>query len=201
MPRLTDVWSPSRSRRTGLTARLPTNLPGVSFTAQGRAWFRQDVSAGTVLPLRAARAATLAGVYDISRTETERFGPEAVFAAEQAVAAHLSDWRPLMGSPVRVRAALSLDLTADDAAKAERFSESRRAAALDAALALDHINFLREVVLTSEDTARLWWLHRNLTGTEPATSWDIFGSVVRPLIRVADERPGHQAGTGAADDE
>jgi hypothetical protein len=126
-------------------------------------------------------------VYQISTVVTERFGPEAAFHAEQAVAVPLADWQPLKNSPVRVRAALSLDLTADDAAKTERFTEARRAAALDEALARDHMKFLREVALTEEDTARLWWLHRNLAGPEPATSWEVFNKVVRPLIRVADE--------------
>ena len=74
---------------------------------------------------------------------------------------------PSEGSPVKVRATLTLDLTAEDAAKAERFTESRRAARLDEALARDHMKFLREVALADEDTARLWWLHCNLAGDDP----------------------------------
>jgi hypothetical protein len=185
--RLTDVWSPGKPRRIGFTAKLPTSLPGISFTACGRAYFRQDLSAYSALPLRAARAAALAGVYEISKAVTEGFGPEAAFHAEQAVAVPLADWRSIEDSPVRIRAKLSLDLTADDAAKTERFTESRRAAALDETLARDHMKFLREVALTDEETARLWWLHRNLTGADPATSWKVFNDVVRPLIRIADE--------------
>ncbi len=187
MLRLTDIWSPGRPRRIGFAAKLPTILPGISFTARGRAWFRQDLSAYPALPLRTARAAALAGVYETSKKETEKFEPEAAFHAEQAVAVPLADWKPLKDSPLRVRATLSLDLTADDAAKTERFTESRRAAALDEALARGHMKFLREVALADEDTARLWWLHRNLTGAAPATSWEVFNAVVRPLIRIADE--------------
>ena len=71
--------------------------------------------------------------------------------------------------------------------KAERFTDSRRAARLDEALAQDHTTFLRKVALADEDTARLWWLHCNLAGDDPATSWEIFNNVVRPLIRIADE--------------
>jgi hypothetical protein len=126
-------------------------------------------------------------VYQIAKAETERFEPEAAFHAQQAVAVPLADWQPLKDSPVKVRATLTLDLTTEDAAKAERFTESRRAARLDEALAWDHITFLREVVLTDEDTARLWWLHRNLAGDDPVTSWKVFNDVVRPLIRIADE--------------
>jgi hypothetical protein len=185
--RPTDVWGPARPRRVGFTAKLPTSLPGISFTSHGRTWFRQDLAAFPALPLRAAKAATLAGVYEISRAVTERFEPEAVFHAEQAIAVSLADWQSLGDSTVRVRAKLRLEVTADDAAKAERFTESRRAAALDEALARDHIKFLREVALTDEDTARLWWLHCNLGGVEPETSWEVFNDIVRPLIRVADE--------------
>jgi hypothetical protein len=113
--------------------------------------------------------------------------PEAAFHAEQAVAVSPADWKPLKDSAIKVRATLTLDLAAEDAAKAERFTESRRAARLDQALAQDHIRFLRKVALMDEDTARLWWLHRNLAGSEPATSWEVFRDVVRPLIRLADE--------------
>jgi hypothetical protein len=56
-----------------------------------------------------------------------------------------------------------------------------------AALDPRFITFLREVVLADQDTARLRWLHRNLTGDDPETSWDAFNDVVRPLIRIADE--------------
>ena len=139
------------------------------------------------MPLRAAKAATLAGVYEIAKAVTERFEPEAAFHAEQAVAVPLADWQVLEDSSVKVRAMLTLDLTAEDAAKAERFTESRRAARLDEALARDHITFLREVALADEDTARLWWLHCNLAGDDPATSWEVFNDRVRPLIRIADE--------------
>jgi hypothetical protein len=181
------MWGPGRSRRTSFRARLPTNLPGISFIAHGRAWFRQDLSAYPALPPRMAKAAMLAGVYEIAKEETKRFEPEAAFHAQQAVAVPLADWQPLKDSPVKVRAILILDLPAKDAAKAERFTESQRAARLDEALARDHIKFLREVALADEDTARLWWLHRNLAGEDPATSWNVFNDVVRPLIRIADE--------------
>jgi hypothetical protein len=181
------MWSPGRSRKASFSARLPTSLPGISFNARGHAWFRQDLSAYQALPLRTARAATLAGVYEIAKAETEQFEPEAAFHAQQALAVPLADWQSLKDSPVKVRATLTLDLTAEDAAKAERFTESRRAARLDETLTRDHITFLREVALANEDTARLWWLHCNLTGDDPATSWEVFNNVVRPLIRIADE--------------
>jgi hypothetical protein len=45
-----------------------------------------------------------------------------------------------------------LDLAAEDAAKAERFTESRRAARLDETLARDDIRFLREVVLAKQSS-------------------------------------------------
>lgn len=176
-----------RSRKANFSARLPTSLPGIAFTARGRAWFRQDLSRYAALPQRTARAAALAGVYEIAKTETEKFGPEAAFHAEQATAVPLTDWHPLEKSPVEVRATLALDLIGEDAMKAERFTESLRGARLDEALARRHIEFLREVALKDEDTARLWWLHCNLTGETPDTSWTVFTGIVRPLIRIADE--------------
>jgi hypothetical protein len=187
MPRLTDLWGPARPRKVNFSARLPTRLPGIAFTARGRAWFRQDLSRYTALPLRTARAAALAGVYEIAKAETEKFDPEAAFHAEQATAVSLTDWEPLEESPVEVRATLALDLTGEDAAKAERFTQSLRGARLDEALTREHIEFLREVALKDEDSARLWWLHCNLAGESPDTSWTAFTGIVRPLIRIADE--------------
>jgi hypothetical protein len=187
VPRLTDLWGPARSRKANFSARLPTRLPGIAFTARGHAWFRQDPSKYAVLPLRTARAAALAGVYEIAKARAEKFDPEAAFHAEQATAVHLTDWQPLEKSPVEVRATLAFDLTGEDAAKAERFTESLRGARLDEALAREHIEFLREIALKDEDTARLWWLHCNLTGGSPDTSWTAFTDIVRPLIRQADE--------------
>jgi hypothetical protein len=52
--------------------------------------------------------------------------------AEQATAVSLSDWQPLEKAPVEVRATLALDLTREDAVKAERFlpnPSARRASA------------------------------------------------------------------------
>jgi hypothetical protein len=185
--KLADMRGPGRSRRARFRARLPTNLPGISFTARGRVWFKQDLSAYPAIPLREAKASTLAGAYEMAKAVTEAFEPEAAFHAEQAVAADLADWQPLKESPVRVRAALSLDLAAEDAAKAERFTESRRAGRLDEALARDHMKFIREVALADEQAARLWWLHLNLAGDSPETSWNAFNDMVRPLIRISDE--------------
>jgi hypothetical protein len=183
------MWNSSRSGRSrvGFSAKLPSSLPGISFTANGRAWFRQDSSASAAMPPREAKAVALAGVYEIAKGATERFEPEAAFQAQQAVGGLLAHWQSVEGSAVKVRATLILDLTAGDAAKAERFTESRRAARLGEALAWDHMRFLREVALVDEDTARLWWLHCNLAGETPATSWEVFHEVVRPLIRIADE--------------
>ena len=187
MLRLADVWGTRKRRGANFSARFPTSLPGISFTSRGRVWYRQAGSIHPAASPRVARAATLAAVYEIAKEETERFEPEAAFHAEQAVAVALADWQTPEDSPVELRARLALDLAAEDAAKAERFTESRRAARLGEALARDHMTFLREVALADEDAARLWWLHCNLAGDDPATSWDVFREEVRPLVRLADE--------------
>jgi hypothetical protein len=187
MSRLTKLWGPARSRKVAFSARLPTSLPGIAFTARGHAWFRQDLSKYAAIPLRTARAAALVEVYKTAKAKTEQFAPEAAFHAEQATAVRLTKWRPIEESPVFVRATLTLDLTDEDAAKAERFTESLRAARLGETLAETHIEFLRKVALKDEDTARLWWLHCNLNGETPDTSWTVFTDKVRPLIRIADE--------------
>jgi hypothetical protein len=139
------------------------------------------------MPVKKAKAAALASVYSAASAKTKCFPPEASFQAEQAVAVILASWQPLeQHCPISLRARLTIDLVAADAAKAERFTEARRAARLDEALARDHMAFLREVALMDEGTARLWWLHRNLTGSEPATSWEVFNDVVRPLIAIGE---------------
>lgn len=63
-----------------------------------------------------------------------------------------------------------------------------RAARLDDALAREHIEFVREVALKDEESARLWWLHCNLSGQTPDISWTVFTDIVRPLVRIADEK-------------
>lgn len=186
MSRLTNPWSPARSQRKTFNTRLPTSLPGIAFTARINCRYRRDLSV-YALPWRTAKAAALAGVYEIAKAETERFAPEAAFHAEQAAAAVLSDWRSLENSPVMVKATLTLDLTGEDAVKAERFTESLRAGRLDEALAEDHVEFMRKMVLKNEETARLWWLHCNLAGEAPDTSWTVFTDIIRPLIRICDE--------------
>lgn len=187
MSRLTDLWGPARSRKATFDARLPTSLPEIAFTAHGYVLFRQDLSKYAAVPMRTARAAALAAVYEVAKAEAEKFAPEATFHAEQAATVSLTKWRPLEESPVVVRATLAFDLVGEDATKAERFTESLRAARLDEELTRNHMRFLREVALKGEDSARLWWLHCNLGGETPDTSWTAFTDKVRPLIRIADE--------------
>src|SRR5262249_40736002 len=110
-----------------------------------------------------------------------------VLADWAPVYVNLVDWEPARMLPLEARARLTLDLAAEDLAKAERFTESRRAGKLGRALIEDHIEFMRKVVLADEETACLWWIHRRLTGEDPETSWRVFEEAVLPLIRVADE--------------
>lgn len=182
---LTERWK-CRVRTINFSAKLPSNLPGISFTCRGKVRLRQAVTASApaeLMAAREARAVALSAIFMLASATTKEFPPEAVFAAEQAITVILANWLSLEAHPaVRVKAKLSLTLLADDAAKAERFSESRRAARLDEALVRDRMSFLRDVALKDENTARLWWLHLNLAGGEAATSWADFDNFVRPLI-------------------
>src|ERR1700761_4099876 len=81
---LTNLWGPARPRKVSFRARLPTSLPGIAFTANGRVCFRQDLSTEAPLPLQTAKSAALAEVYKIAKEATEKFAPEAVFHAEQS---------------------------------------------------------------------------------------------------------------------
>ena len=83
-------------RAAPFIARLPTNLPGISFTASGRIWFKR-LPSGTdsVMPVNKAKAAVLANVYSAASAKTRCFPPEAFFQAEQAVAVILASWQPL----------------------------------------------------------------------------------------------------------
>jgi hypothetical protein len=195
--KLSDLRERILPRKVRFSARLPTELPGISFTARGWVWTRRDGSGQPSPPSRVARAAALAAVYEKARKCTSDFEPAAVFHAEQQVNMVLADWKPVHVTqvdwtsanefPLEARAQLTLDLAAEDLAKTERFTESRRAGKLDRALTGDHIEFMREVVLVNEETARLWWIHRRLIGEDPETSWRVFEEAVRPLIRIADE--------------
>jgi hypothetical protein len=44
---------------------------------------------------------------------------------------------------------------------------------------------MRDAVLADQDTARLWWPHRNLTGDNPATPWQVFLRVQARPVPVA----------------
>lgn len=197
MLRLTDVKGRARPGKVRFSARLPTELPGISFTARGWVCLRRDDSGHPPPSPRVARAAALAAVYETARKCTSDFEPAAAFHAEQKVNVVLAEWKPVITPPaegasakklsVEARAKLTLDLPAEDSAKAERFTESRRAAKLDQALTQDHLAFMRAVVLADEETARLWWIHRSTNGEDPETSWRVFEEAVRPLIRIADE--------------
>ena len=186
---LTEVWQ-RRVRKAGFRASLPTNLPGISFTCRGQIWFRQVANLPTpakILMVRESRPVALCAVFALASSVAEEFPPQETFAAEQAISATLAKWLPIESRPsLEVKANVSLTLLADDVAKAERFSEARRAARLEEALVRDRMSFLRDIALKDENTARQWWLHLNLAGTEAATSWDDFDKFVRPLISYSD---------------
>lgn len=191
MSGLTEIWK-RRARKARFSAKLPTNLPGISFTCRGKVRFRQVATFSTtakIVAAREARAAALSATFMLASAASKEFAPEDVFAAEQTIAVILANWLPLGAhSAVEVKVKLNLDLLAEDAAKTERFNESRRAARLDETLVADHMSFLRDVALKDENAARLWWLHLNLAGSDPATSWADFDNIVRPLI--AHNSPG-----------
>jgi len=97
------------------------------------------------------------------------------------------EWRPATRRcGLELKARLNLVLAEPDSSKADRYDEARRATRLDEAIIQDRLAFLRDVALRNPSAARLWWLHRNLEGSEPETSWEVFDQIVRPLITNAD---------------
>lgn len=165
--------------------KLPTSLPGISFTGRGYVWFRHSPTtpAHERVPRRAARAAALAATYERASSETASYPPDNPFEAEQKASFLLADWQPTPESNwLEFRAQIQLEILADDANRAEKFATARRAARLDQELVKDHIDFLRDVILQDDKTAALWWLQRNLAGPEPAISWADFDRAVLPLV-------------------
>jgi hypothetical protein len=184
---LTHWLSRRRPRTAAFTARLPTELPGVSFTCKGQVWFWQDRATGSQLSVTYARSAVLAAVYDEASKTSKDFPPAGAFAVQQKIATAFADWQEAPGRPaLTFKAKLAVDLLAEDAARAASFDETRRAARLDEAMATDHVKFLKHTALRDETTAGLWWLHRNIEGPDPDTSWNTFDHRVRPLIASTD---------------
>lgn len=178
-----------RGRTAKFSFRLPSELPGISFTCRGRVRFRQASQAlDSRLSAATARSATLAAVYAQASKASADFPPSSAFAVQQQLAAIFADWQVVPGRPINFRATVAVDLLAEDAALAASFEEARRAARLEEALTMDRMKFLRRTALGDEAAAGLWWLHRNIEGRAPDTSWDTFDERVRPLIASSDSQ-------------
>ncbi|WP_157420160.1 hypothetical protein [Actinomadura kijaniata] len=172
-----------QTRTARFAALLPTNLPGVRFTASGRIWFRRVTDGpGRDAPTAVARAAALAAVHDLASGISGQRAPAAVFDAEQQIALRLGGWQASEEHHVKFKGKLRLSLAPADMVKAERFDEARRLARLEEAVTHDRLGFLRDVTLADPRSAQLWWLQRNLEGEQPETSWQVFDEMVRPLI-------------------
>ena len=170
-------------RAAHFAALLPTGVPGICFTGNGRIWFRRTTAgAEASVSVAVARAIALSAVYALASGITCEHPPAAAFAAEQKIALHLGDWQVSKENCVEFRGRLKIVLAPADAVRAERFDEARRAARLEEVVTCDRLDFLRDVALRDASTAQLWWLHRNLEGDRPETSWEVFDEVVRPLI-------------------
>lgn len=172
-----------RPHRVRLATRLPTSLPGIAFTASGRAWIRQDqVTHAERLTPQKRRAAALGEIYQQASTATTPFPPEKAFPAQQKLITLFDEWQDVPSHVgLRFRASFTLCLARADSVRAAQFDEARRAARLQDTIMEDRMAFLRKVALRDESSALLWWLNHYIEGPDPMTSWEVFDNRVRPL--------------------
>jgi hypothetical protein len=158
-------------------------LPGIAFTASGRAWIRQDraTHAERLTPQK-GRAVVLAEIYQQASTATTTFLPEEAFPAQQKLTTLFGEWQDIPSHiALRFRASFTLCLAPADSARAAQFDEARRAARLQDTIMEDRMAFLRRVALRDESSALLWWLSNYIEKPDPMTSWEVFDNRVRPL--------------------
>jgi hypothetical protein len=170
--------------RIRLATRLPTSLPGIAFTASGRAWIRQGrVTRVQRLTRQKRRAAALAEIYQQASAATTPFPPEKAFPAQQKLSTLFGEWQDVPSHVgLRFRASFTLCLAPADSARAAQFDEARRATRLQDTIMEERIAFLRKVALRDESSAFLWWLDHYIEGRDPVTSWEVFDKRVHPLI-------------------
>jgi hypothetical protein len=105
-----------RSHRVRLATRLPTSLPGIAFTASGRAWIRQDrVTHAERLTPQKGRATVLAEIYQQASTATTTFSHEEAFPAQQKLTSLFDRWQDVPSHVgLRFRASFTLCLAPAD---------------------------------------------------------------------------------------
>jgi hypothetical protein len=163
---------------------LPTPIPGIHLSADGRVWFRYGGAECTLASARAARAAALVEVYGIAAARTSCCSPREVLKTEQRLALDLATWRQAEDYPgLRIKGRITLSLTSESAQRVAVYEEKLRTAHLDQTLAIDRLNHLAETALISVQKARVWWFYQHLSQGKLLESWDSFDTVVRPMIQ------------------
>ncbi|MBD3148442.1 hypothetical protein [Microbispora bryophytorum] len=170
-------------RSTTFHGVLPTRVPGIHLTADGRVWFRYGGVECTLTSARAARAAALAEVYAMAAARTSCCLPSEVFKMEQQVALDLATWRNAINHPgLRIKAHVTLTLTAENAKRLVIYEEALRAEHLNQTLAAKRLTHFAETALADVRSARAWWFDQHLSQGVLLDSWESFDTVVRPMV-------------------
>ncbi|MFC8094696.1 hypothetical protein [Streptomyces sp. NPDC057301] len=176
-------WS---RRRCRIRSQWPTSLPGIRFCARGTLTYQAPAHTranGTA----SARAAARLALDKLGRGITQDHRPEQLDAARENLTLAAAHWHTTKDTPgLWLKARITLMLTEQDAARAQRFQDALRDVTLQLEQEQERRDLFRQAVFDTPDTTRMWWLERHLDQLE-TLDWGAFNEKILPLVGAADD--------------
>ncbi|MGW3130663.1 hypothetical protein [Streptomyces sp. NPDC001123] len=176
-------WS---SRRCRIRSQWPTSLPGIRFCARGTLTYQAPAhvrAKGTA----SARAAARLALDKLGRGITQDHRPEQLDIAQENLTLAAAHWHTAKDTPgLWLKARITLMLTEQDAARAQRFQDALRDVTLQLEQEQERRDLFRQAVFDTPDTTRMWWLERHL-GQLETLDWGAFNEKILPLVGTADD--------------
>lgn len=176
-------WS---RRRCRIRSQWPTSLPGIRFCARGTLTYQAPAhirANGTA----SARAAARLALDTLGRGITQDYRPEQLDTAQENLTLAAAHWHTTENAPgLWLKARITLMLTEQDAARAQRFQDALRDVTLELEQKKVRRDLFRQAVFNTPDTTRMWWLERHLDQLE-TLDWGHFNEKILPLVGTADD--------------
>ncbi|MGW6270309.1 hypothetical protein [Streptomyces sp. NPDC055060] len=176
-------WS---RRRCRISSQWPTSLPGIGFCARGTLAYQAPAH------IRAngrasARAAARLALDNVARGITQDHRPEQLDTAQANLTLAAGHWHTTKNTPqLWLKARITLTLTDQDAARAQRFQDALREVTLQLEQEQERRDLFRQKVFDTPDATRMWWLERHLDQLE-TLDWGAFNEKILPLIGATDD--------------
>ncbi|MFF7927354.1 hypothetical protein ACFZDP_40600 [Streptomyces mirabilis] len=176
-------WS---RRRCRIRSQWPSCLPGIRFRARGTLTYQAPAhikANGTA----SARAAARLALDELGRRITQVHRPEQLDTAQERLTLAADHWHTMEGTPgLWLKARITLMLTEQDTARAQKFQDALREVTLQLAQEKERRDLFRQAVFDAPDTTRMWWLERHLDQLD-ALDWGAFNEKILPLVGTADD--------------